>query len=51
MRQRKLSFEELVAKNKQDLLNDKQAMDELEEQLERKRQINPSKKKKLNYVN
>ncbi|MBM7572204.1 FbpB family small basic protein [Aquibacillus albus] len=36
MRQRKASFEELVSKNKQELMNDKQAMKQLEEQLENK---------------
>ncbi|MDL4842165.1 FbpB family small basic protein [Aquibacillus rhizosphaerae] len=34
MRQRKPSFEELVLRNKQELINDKQAMKKLEEQLE-----------------
>ncbi|WP_186577637.1 FbpB family small basic protein [Aquibacillus kalidii] len=47
MRQRKLSFEELVAKNKQELLNDKQAMKQIEEQME-KRQANQSKVKYAN---
>ncbi|MDC3416551.1 FbpB family small basic protein [Aquibacillus salsiterrae] len=45
LRTRKLSFEELVAKNKQELLNDKNAMNKLEEQLEKKHLQSVIKKK------
>ncbi|MRH41867.1 FbpB family small basic protein [Aquibacillus halophilus] len=40
MRLRKLSLEQLVDNNKKELLNDKEAMKKLEEQIEIKRLIN-----------
>ncbi|SDJ75863.1 FbpB family small basic protein [Sediminibacillus albus] len=46
MRQRKLSFSELVNQNKQELINDRQAMDKIEKQIEWKREKNNNKKLK-----
>ena len=39
----KLSFKELVEKNKEELLSDQQALDKLHEKLEAKMQIKPQK--------
>ncbi|WP_138415139.1 FbpB family small basic protein [Aquibacillus sediminis] len=48
MRPRKLSFEELVNQNKQELLSDHQAMTKIEEQLEKRHE---QLTKKIKYVN
>ncbi|GGM20097.1 hypothetical protein GCM10011351_02430 [Paraliobacillus quinghaiensis] len=49
MRVRKVTFEELVNQNKQELLNDKLAMEKLEENLD-ERQTTLTEQKQ-NYVN
>ncbi|MCT2534338.1 FbpB family small basic protein [Aquibacillus koreensis] len=43
MRQRKITFEQLVEKNKQELINDKHAMKQIEQQVEA-RQMNTNNK-------
>ncbi|GGF12411.1 hypothetical protein GCM10010954_08900 [Halobacillus andaensis] len=48
MRPNRISFEELVDQNKQELLNDQQALDKIDDQLDEKRVKNTDKNQMIN---
>ncbi|MFG6149095.1 FbpB family small basic protein [Halobacillus sp. B23F22_1] len=48
MRPNRISFEELVDQNKQELLNDQQALDKIDDQLDEKRVKNTDKNEMIN---